>query len=103
MLAEKERIANGLKDKKEWHLYHKKLPMTHVPLANPLPDKMVKKEANLYLEKEKWETAFVLLARQVNDETIVGKPQIQKYFKPMKPEHKDREFDATYKQFKFIS
>lgn len=73
-LAEKERIANGLKDKTEWHMYHKKLPMKHVPFALSLADKTVKKEASLYLENEKWETAFILLSRQVNDETIVGKP-----------------------------
>ncbi len=63
----------------------------------------MKKEASEFLDKEKWETAFILLGRQVNDATIVGKPAVQKYFKAMKPEHKDREFDNTYKQFKFIS
>ena len=33
---------------------------------------------------------------------MVGKPEVEKYFKRMKPEHLDREFDGTYKQFKVI-
>jgi hypothetical protein len=47
----------------EWHMYHKKLPMKHVPFALPLADKTVKKESSLYLDNEKWETAFILLSR----------------------------------------
>jgi hypothetical protein len=50
--------------------------MKHVPLAQPLPDKLVKKEANQYLEQDKWESAYILLARTINDAQIVGKPPI---------------------------
>lgn len=39
--AEEERqtIAKGLDGKETWDMYHKKLPLGHVPLAQPLPDK----------------------------------------------------------------
>lgn len=77
--------------------------MKHVPLAQSLPDRFTKKEHSAFLEKELWEPAFVLLARSVNENQIVGKPQVQKYFKAMRPENKDREFDGTAKAFKFIS
>ena len=102
MLNEKKRIANGLEGKEEWAMYHKKLPMWNVPLAQNLPDKFIKKEPTPFLQEEIWETAFILLARTINETQIVGKPAIQKYFKPMTPEHLDREFDGTYKQFMFI-
>jgi len=45
-LEEKQKIAEGLQDKETWHAYHKILPSKHVPLAQSLPDKLVKKEAN---------------------------------------------------------
>lgn len=31
--AERLKIAEGLKDKATWNLYHKKLPLGHIPLA----------------------------------------------------------------------
>jgi hypothetical protein len=43
-IEERNRIALGLKDKETWHLYHKKLPLSYIPLAQDLPDKFVKKE-----------------------------------------------------------
>ena len=63
----KQKEAEGLQDKEKWEAYHKILPMKHVPLAQPLPDKLVKKEANQYLEQDKWESAYILLARTIND------------------------------------
>ncbi len=36
MVAERERVAEGLRGKADWHMYHKKLPMKHVPLARDL-------------------------------------------------------------------
>lgn len=63
----------------------------------------MKKESEPYLQKEKWETAYTLISRTINDNKIVGKPPIEKYFKRMKPEHKNRELDGTYKAFELIS
>lgn len=77
--------------------------MTHVPLARDLDDKLVKKEKSLYMQQDKWEPAFTLLARTVNENKIVGKADFSRYHAELKPEHKDREFDGKYKQFKFIS
>lgn len=82
-------------NERAWHMYHKKLPMTNVPLSQPLHDKLVRKEKSLYLEQDKWESAYTLLSRTTNDQNPAGKAQIQKYFKQIKPEHKDRHFDGT--------
>lgn len=32
-IEERNKIAQGLKDKETWHLYHKKLPLGYIPLA----------------------------------------------------------------------
>jgi hypothetical protein len=61
-----------------------------------LPDKLVKKEKDAFLEKEKWESAYILLSRTINDNQIVGKAPVQKYFQTMKPEHKNKAFDGTF-------
>ena len=45
----KEVIAKGLADKETWDLYHKKLPLGHVPLAQPLSDRFIKKESTQWL------------------------------------------------------
>ena len=55
------------------------------------------------MEKEKWENAYTLVSRTTNENQIVGKPPLQKYFKRMKPEHLDREFDGSFKEFQVIS
>ena len=60
---------------------------------------MTKKERDPFLEKEKWENAYTLMARGINENKIVGKPPVQKYFKSMKPEHLNQEFDGTVKAF----
>ena len=65
MLNEKAKIAKGLEGKEDWALYHKKLPMGHIPLAQTLPDKFTKKEPTPFLQQEMWESAFILLARTV--------------------------------------
>jgi len=44
-VEERTKIAEGLADKETWAMYHKKLPLGHVPLALSLPDKFVKKES----------------------------------------------------------
>lgn len=66
-LDERKIIADGLKDKETWHAYHKILPMKNIPLAQNLPDKLIKKEKTQYLEQDKWESAYILLARTIND------------------------------------
>ena len=72
----KKEMTEGLKDKQEWALYHKKLPGKHVPLANSLPDRFTKKEKDQHLSKEQWEPAYTLISRLFNDTKIVGKPPI---------------------------
>lgn len=54
------------------------------------------------MQKDAWESAYTMLARTVNESQIVGKPPIEKYFKPVKPEHKEREFDGTHKAFRVL-
>lgn len=45
----------------------------------------------------------MLFARQMaNDAKIVGKPQVKKHFRVMKPKDLDREFDDSVKPFKVI-
>jgi hypothetical protein len=103
--AEEERqtIAKGLDGKEIWDLYHKKLPLGHVPLAQPLPDKFQKKEASAFLQKDKWESVVTELSRTINETKVVGKPDHQKYFPTMKPENLQQTFDGTYSKFKVIS
>ena len=40
----RDTVAEGLAGKETWDMYHKKLPLGHVPLAQPLADKLTKKE-----------------------------------------------------------
>lgn len=79
------------------------MPLGHVPIAQALPDKFQKKEDSAFLQKDKWESAYTNLSRTINESQVVGKPPIQKYFKTMKPENLQQEFDGTYKSFKVIS
>jgi len=49
-----------------------------VPISQPLKDehatkKQGKKEATQTLEKEQWESAYILLARTIKDDLVVGK------------------------------
>jgi hypothetical protein len=90
LLTERANVAEGLAGKQEWHLYHKKLPLTHVPLAQNLKDKLVTKETSLNLARDKWESPTLLLARTINDQHVIGKPPIQLYYPVMKPEHKNQ-------------
>jgi len=54
------------------------------------------------LQKDKWESAYITLSRTINESKVVGKPEVQKYFKTMKPEHLQNEFDGTFKKFLVI-
>lgn len=55
------------------------------------------------MSKEQWETAYIMMARQCSEsDQIVGKPQVSKYFRAMKPDDLNREFDGSFKSFKVI-
>jgi hypothetical protein len=89
-------------DKIAWHASHKQLPRKDKPLAYNLPDKFQRKETETTLKPEKWENPIVALSRSQKDSRIAGKPDIKKFFKSLKPEHLDREFDGSFKPFKSI-
>lgn len=71
---EKKRVADGLAGRETWDLYHKKLPLKHVPLAQSLQDRFTKKDPTQFLSKEKWESAYIELARTINETDVVGLP-----------------------------
>ena len=48
-------------------MYHKKLPLGHIPLAQNLPEKNLKKEKTPFLVKDQWESAYIELARTINE------------------------------------
>lgn len=54
------------------------------------------------MQKEKWESAYIHLSRTINESQVVGKAPVQKYFKTMKPENLQQEFDGTHKAFMLI-
>lgn len=77
--------------------------MKNVSIAASLPDKFQKKEQNPFLNKDQWETAYTVMARQYGEaDQIVGKPKVCKYFPAMKPSDLNREFDGTFKYYKVI-
>lgn len=76
--------------------------MTHQPISHRVQDRYQPKEPTQFLAPEKWESAYTHLARTINEANIVGKPPVQKYFKSMKPENLQQEFDGTHKNFKLI-
>lgn len=98
----KREIAKGLENKAQMVLTHKKLPLRHIPLAQNLKAKHIKKEKSLFLQKDQWESQVKTLARTINDHKIVGKPPIVKHFKAMKPEHLEQQFDGSPSPFKAI-
>lgn len=63
----------------------------------------MRKESSQWLAKDKWESAYTELARTINETEVVGKPKMQKYFKRMKPENLQQEFDGAWKSFRVIS
>lgn len=92
--------------KPHWQRAHK-LPGTLTAIAQNLPDhhktrKQGGVEATNTLEKEKWESAYTLLARTVKDDLVVGKPPFQIYLPSLKPEDKDRGFDGGKQVLKTI-
>ena len=100
----KEQEEASLADKKQWVRSHA-LPMTHVPISQGLKDKYskAKHEETQFLEKEKWESAYLLLARTIEDNLVVGKPNFNPYVKPIKVEDKNRTFDGTHQPHKVLS
>ena len=61
-----------------------------------------KRESSLNLDPEQWESAYTLLARQVKDDLVVGKPKFNSYIKPMRPEHKEKGFGGQPEPYKVI-
>ena len=84
------------------------LPLTHVPISQSLADHHATKkqggkpEATQTLEKEKWESAYILLARTVKDDLVVGKEPFQIYLPVMRPQDKEKTFTGTAQAFKQI-
>ena len=69
------------------------------PVSSKVPDYYAKgkvTEATQNLEKEKWESSHILLARTVQDDLVVGKPKFNSFVKPMKPEHKNLGFSGRH-------
>jgi hypothetical protein len=90
-----------LKGKQPWVAYSNRLPDKIVPMARHF--NTITPETTEFLEKDKWENPLLLFARQMaNDAKIVGKPQVKKHFRVMKPKDLDREFDGSVKPFKVI-
>ena len=55
------------------------------------------------LEKEKWEPAYLLLARTIEDNLVVGKPSFNTFVKAIKPEDKNKGFGGTEAPLKVIN
>lgn len=82
--------------RENWEWSHK-LSMTHEPLTGKVPHlytKGEKREARTNLDPEQWESAYTLLARNVKDDLVVGKPKFNSYIKPMRPEHREQGFSG---------
>jgi len=108
-LKERERLAKemeeaGLVDKAHWIRSHA-LPMKHVPITRSLRDKYTKakEEDTQFLDKEKWESAYLLLARTIEDNLVVGKPNFNPYVKPIKVEDKNKTFNGMHQPHKVLS
>lgn len=56
-----------------------------------------------FLEKEKWEPCYLLLARSMEDNLVVGKQDFNSRVKAVKVEEKDRAFDGSFAPFKVLS
>ena len=77
------------------------LPESYQPIAKDVPAKG--KETTQFLEKEKWEPVYLLLARTIEDTLVVGKPEFNSYVKPVKVEDKNKTFDGSYAPLKVLN
>ena len=102
---EKKRVeAEGLEGKEPWIRNHV-LPQKHVQISQTLPDayaKGVKKEDKMTLKADKWESAYLLLARTIQDDLVVGKEPFNTFNKKMKAEDKNKDFAGNAAPFKVI-
>lgn len=96
----KETEAKMMEGKEKW-VRSFLLPESYQPIAKDVPTKG--KETTHFLEKEKWEPAYLLLARTIEDNLVVGKPEFNSYVKPVKVEDKNKTFDGSYAPLKVIN
>jgi len=54
------------------------------------------------LKKDEWVSAYLELARTVKDDLVVGKAPMERYFKPVRIEDKNNNFDGTFSLQKVI-
>ena len=54
------------------------------------------------MEKEKWESPYILLARTVQDDLVVGKPKFVSMIRGMKAEDKQFGFDGRHESKKAL-
>ena len=52
-------------------------------------------EKNLFLDKDEFTPAYLLLARQMKDDVVFGKPNFNLYSKPLKPSDINDEFGGV--------
>lgn len=75
-------------------------------MSSLVPDHFAKagqrQEPTQDLEKEKWESAHIVLARNVKDDLVVGKPKFNSYFKAMKAEDKTQGFSGQHESYKTL-
>lgn len=105
MLEAKQKEAETVAAREKWEWSHKLAP-GYQPMASKVPDHYARKivtEPTQLLEKEKWESSHILLARTVQDDLVVGKPKFNAFVKPMKPEHKGLGFTGRQESFQIFS
>ena len=96
-IAERERMleakrieAETVAAREKWSWSHT-LAEKYQPVSSLVPDHYArnqKKEGSQFLDNEKWESSYTLLARTVKDDLVVGKPKFNSFIKPVKAEDK---------------
>lgn len=77
MLEAKKIEADIVAARENWQWSHTQVTLGHKPMASVVPDHYARgkvTEATTNLDKEKWESSHILLARSVQDDLVVGKP-----------------------------
>ena len=104
-IAERERMleakrveAETVAAREKWQWSHT-LAEKYQPVSGLVPDHYArgqKKEGSQFLENEKWESSYTLLARTVKDDLVVGKPKFNSFIKPVKAEDKKLGFTGQH-------
>ena len=105
MLEAKKIEADTVAAREKWEWSYK-LAQGYQPMSSKVPDHYAKgkvTEPTQTLEKEKWESSHILLARTVQDNLVVGKPKFNSFVKPMKPEHKTLGFSGRQESYQVFS